>query len=87
MVASRTRGQTDTIVDGVNGVYVPPGDPEALRETISRLLAAPEERARIGRAAREYVESDAGLDAYVEHLARAVREGHAARFGHHVSDR
>ena len=27
VVASRTSGQTDTIVDGVNGVYVPPGDP------------------------------------------------------------
>jgi hypothetical protein len=23
----RTRGQTDTLVDGVNGIYVPPGDP------------------------------------------------------------
>ena len=26
-------GQTDTIVDGVTGVYVPPGDPKALRGT------------------------------------------------------
>lgn len=81
VIATRTRGQTDTIVDGVTGLYVPPSDPVALREAIERLLAAPDDARRIGRAAREFVEQHAGLDLFVERVAAAVREGHATRFG------
>ncbi|HMI94342.1 MAG TPA: glycosyltransferase family 4 protein [Polyangiales bacterium] len=81
VIASRTRGQTDTIIDNVNGVYVPPGDAGALRATIQRLLASPEERARLGRAARAYVEKEAGLDLFVDKITETVREAHQARFG------
>jgi glycosyltransferase involved in cell wall biosynthesis len=81
VIATRTRGQTDTIVDNVNGVYVPPGDAGALRAAIQRLLASPEDRVRLGRAARAYVEKEAGLDLFVDKIAQTVREGHAARFG------
>ena len=81
LIVTKTRGQTDTIVDGVNGVYVPPGDAGALRATIQRLLANPEERARLGRAARAYVEKEAGLDLFVRRITDTVREAHAARFG------
>jgi glycosyltransferase involved in cell wall biosynthesis len=81
VVATRTRGQTDTIVDDVTGVYVPPGDAAALRATIQRLLANPAEIARIGSAARAYVEQRAGLDLFVRRVAQAVHAGHASRFG------
>ncbi|HEX3850100.1 MAG TPA: glycosyltransferase, partial [Polyangiaceae bacterium] len=73
--------QTDTIVDGVTGVYVPPGDPAALRAAIERMLAQPEEAKRIGQAARRFMEQEAGLDVFVERVSSAVRAGHAARFG------
>jgi glycosyltransferase involved in cell wall biosynthesis len=79
VIATRTRGQTDTIVDGVTGVYVPPGDHEALRAAIRRLLARPEDGARMGQAARRFIEDHAGLDRFVDRLAEAVRAGHAAR--------
>ncbi len=82
VIASRTRGQTDTIVDGVTGVYVPPGDPHALRRAITGLLADPAARARIGGAAREFVEREASFDIHLAHLARIVREGHADHVGH-----
>ena len=72
VIASRTRGQTDTIVDGVNGVYVPPGDPGALRSTIERLLGAPEEAARIGAEARRFIEREASTARFVERVAAAV---------------
>ncbi len=55
VIATRTRGQVDTIVDGVTGVYVPPGDPAALREAIQSLLADSERAQRIGAAARRFV--------------------------------
>jgi glycosyltransferase involved in cell wall biosynthesis len=81
VIASKTHGQTDTIIDGVTGVYVPPGDSGALRRAIERLLAHPEDAARIGSAARKFIEERASLDLFVERLATTVRAGHAARFG------
>jgi glycosyltransferase involved in cell wall biosynthesis len=81
VIATRTRGQIDTIIDNVTGVYVPPNDPEALRAAIERLLRSPEERARIGKAARAFIEREAGLDRFVDRVARTVRESHVARFG------
>ncbi len=81
VIATKTEGQTDTIVDGVTGIYVPPGDPAALRTAIERMLAQPEEARRIGQAARRFMEQEAGLDVFVERVSAAVRAGHAARFG------
>ena len=81
VIVTRTRGQTDTIVDNETGVYVPPGDAPALRAAIERMLANPAERDRIGRNARAYVEREAGLDLFVRRIVESMREGHAARFG------
>jgi glycosyltransferase involved in cell wall biosynthesis len=53
VVASRLAGIPDVIVDGVNGLLVPPGDPAALRAALHRLLADQGLRARLGAAARE----------------------------------
>ena len=81
VIATRTHGQTDTIVDGVTGLYVPPGDPIALRQAIERMLANPEQAAGMGRAARKFIEERASLDLFVERIVAAIRAGHAARFG------
>jgi len=80
VVATKTHGQTDTIVDGVTGVYVPPGDPQALRQAIQRLLEAPAKIAEMGAAARRFIEQQAGLDLFVTKVADAVNVGHATRF-------
>lgn len=80
VIATRTRGQTDTIVDGVNGAYVPPADPLALRAAIEKYVNAPDEAKRLGAAARKFVEENASLDLFVEKVAAAVREGHSSRF-------
>jgi glycosyltransferase involved in cell wall biosynthesis len=81
VIATRTHGQTDTIVDGVTGVYVPPGDAQALRAAIQRMLADREGAQRMGQAARRFIEENAGLDRFVERLAEATRTGHRRRFG------
>ncbi len=79
IIVTKTHGQTDTIVDGETGVYVPPGDPLALRAAIERLLKQPEEARRIGEAARRYVEARAGLDLFVEKVVDAIKGGYEAR--------
>jgi len=78
VITTRTRGQTDTIQDGVTGIYVPPGDPDALRAALQRLLSHPEEAQRIGAAARRFVETEANLDRFVERVACAVRDACSA---------
>ena len=81
LIVTRTRGQTDTIVDGETGLYVPPGDPAALRAAIERLRRAPEEAARLGGNARRYIEQHAGLDLFTRTLQQALVDAHSARFG------
>lgn len=81
VIATRTFGQTDTIVDGVTGIYVSPSDPRGLRDAIQRMIADPEGARRMGQAARKFIEENASLDLFVQRVADAVAKGHAGRFG------
>jgi glycosyltransferase involved in cell wall biosynthesis len=72
IVCTSTPGQTDTLVDGETGVYVPAGDAAAMRRAIEDLLADPAEAARLGANARRWVEEHASLDAYVRRLGALV---------------
>jgi glycosyltransferase involved in cell wall biosynthesis len=78
-IVSRTRGQRDVIQHGVNGIYVPPGDPAALRRAIVDLLASPERAARLGAQARRTIESEMSLDLWADRIARVVRRVAAGR--------
>lgn len=73
VIVTRTEGQRDVIQDGVNGVYVPPADPVALRAAIQRLLDHPEEAARIGANARHTIEQHMSLESWIERIARVLR--------------
>src|SRR5215211_6357455 len=53
IVASRTGGIPDVIEDGVNGMLVPPGDPEALARAIDRLLADRDLARRLSEEAQQ----------------------------------
>lgn len=70
MVVSRARGQVDLVREGETGLSVPPGDPRALRGAIERLLADPEEAARMGKAGRALAETRLSLDRWVSTVAR-----------------
>lgn len=62
------------------GLYVPPGDPAALRAAIRYLLDRPEEAARMGAAGRRVVERWMSLDHFVARVVAAVR-GQETRAG------
>jgi len=74
VIVSRTSGQTDTIVDGETGIYVPPSDAVALRQAIEYLLRNPQERARLGRNARRAIEEQFSLDHFVARI-KALADG------------
>jgi glycosyltransferase involved in cell wall biosynthesis len=72
VICSRTAGQTDVLVEQQTGLYVPPGDPDALRAAIERLWSDPAEAQRMGYAGRERVEREMNLDHYVARLSEIV---------------
>lgn len=53
VVASAVGGLTDTVVDGVTGVHVPPRNSDALGRALHRLLAQPVQREQFGHAGRD----------------------------------
>ncbi|MGD9737114.1 MAG: glycosyltransferase family 4 protein [Solirubrobacterales bacterium] len=53
IVATRAGGIPELVEDGVTGLLVEPGDPEALAAALDRLAADPELRRRLAAAARE----------------------------------
>jgi glycosyltransferase involved in cell wall biosynthesis len=55
VVASAVGGIPDVVEDGVTGLLVEPGDVDGLRAALQRLLADPQLRRRLGRAARARV--------------------------------
>lgn len=73
IVCTRTTGQTDTILEGETGRYVPVGDAAALRAAIDDLLADRTEAARLGAAGRRWVCDHADVEGYARDLAGLVR--------------
>ena len=55
LIASDIGGLSDIVVDEQTGLLVPPGDHQALRVAMQRLLAEPELRKRMGETARQRV--------------------------------
>lgn len=79
VICTRTRGQTDVVVDGVNGLYVPPGDSGALREAIEKLLDQPALALEMGQAGRDFVERECDINVYAHRLADAVASARGER--------
>lgn len=68
VVATGVGGVPEAVIDGETGALVPPGDPQALAETVGRLLDAPGLRATWGRAGRRRVVEELSTDRMLETL-------------------
>jgi glycosyltransferase involved in cell wall biosynthesis len=55
IVTTDVPGCRDVVTDGVNGLLVPPNDPEKLASAIERLASDPVLRAHMGAAGRQRV--------------------------------
>jgi glycosyltransferase involved in cell wall biosynthesis len=73
IVCSATPGQTDVVVEGETGLYVPPEDAVALREAIVKLLDDPNEATRMGKNGRKRIVDYMSLERYVERLNKYVQ--------------
>jgi glycosyltransferase involved in cell wall biosynthesis len=79
VIVTRTRGYVGILEDGVQGIFVAPHDPRALRNAIEHLHDRPDEAARMGRAGRELVERRFRVDDYIDRLAQLVQGENAPR--------
>ncbi len=66
-------------VDGETGLVVPPADPAALAGAIARLLADPERRREMGRAARTRASARFSAETMVENVLDVYRQAVAGR--------
>ena len=82
VICSRTPGQTDVIVEGETGLYVPPGDVAALRSAIVHLLEHPDAAHRMGVSGRKRIEQFMSLSHYVQRLGQVVL--HIEKAHHHT---
>lgn len=78
VVATAVTGTRDTVVDGVHGYLVPPGDATALADRILTLVASPDLREAMGRAGRQLVERRFRAEQMVAKTAALYRELAAA---------
>jgi colanic acid/amylovoran biosynthesis glycosyltransferase len=62
VVATDCGGVSEAITDGVEGILVPPRDPEALADGVLRLWKEPALRARMGKAGRQRVLGELTLE-------------------------
>lgn len=72
VICTRTEGQTDVIQEGVTGLYVPLGDPLAMREAIKSLWNDPDRCKEMGRAARAYIEKHHNMEQFVAAIKNEV---------------
>jgi len=73
VVASRISGIPELVEDGVSGILVPPGDPDAIAAALEHLATRPERRAHMGAKAREQIQEFYDLTQNSRVLAQRIQ--------------
>jgi len=74
IICSRTAGQVDLVQEGKTGIYVPPGDPRALRNAIQHLWDNPDVARKMGLEARNFIDSYYSIDGFVNSIRQVVQD-------------
>ena len=73
VIAMRSGGAPEVVVDGVTGVVVPPDDDRALATAIDRILGDDDGRRAMGAAARRHAEADHDIRAQADRIVEIYR--------------
>jgi starch synthase len=74
VVGSRTGGIPEVVAEGVTGLLVPPGDPEALAAALNVLLRDPDRAQAMGQAGRKRAVAEFGWPAIAARTADLYAE-------------
>jgi glycosyltransferase involved in cell wall biosynthesis len=81
VVTTRIMGIPELVEDGVHGLLVPPGRVDRLTDALERLIRSPDERRRMGRAARWKVEQDYDVARSAVRMRQVLEDELGLRFG------
>ncbi|NIP94031.1 MAG: glycosyltransferase family 4 protein, partial [Akkermansiaceae bacterium] len=85
IVASDVGGTGHAILNGQTGLLYDPDDPNALTESLRRVIQDPELRSVLGHSAREFVHSHYSMEAMIRGHAELYTRLHAGtRGGEHT---
>jgi glycosyltransferase involved in cell wall biosynthesis len=73
LVVTDAGGNAEAVLDGINGLVVPPRDPAALATAMLRIVEDPTLAARFGIASRQRVEAEYSLAGCLEKYERLYR--------------
>jgi len=74
IIATRTKMTESYIIDGVNGILVPPRDPHALKVAIADLLKDEIKREKLGKKARVLAEEHYNTETFASNLAEYFKK-------------
>jgi glycosyltransferase involved in cell wall biosynthesis len=72
IICSRIQGQIEFLEEGVTGIFVPPGDAQALREAIEYLWNHPDVAEQMGMEGRRRAEEIFALTQFVANVRQIV---------------
>ena len=78
VVSSRIMGIPELIEDGVSGRLIAPGNLEELTAVLEQLATDPDQRRRLGRAGRQKVVEQYGIEGSAEQLQELFSQQIAA---------
>jgi len=73
VVASDCGGMSEAIEDGIDGLLLPPRDPHAIADAVEKLADDESLRCRLGRAARERVLREFGIEGQITAFDHSLR--------------
>ena len=72
MIAGRSGGVADAVIDGETGLLVPPDSQETLAESVCQVLTHKEYAERLGQQGRERAIREFSWDAIADHVDRIM---------------
>ncbi|MFX1552331.1 MAG: glycosyltransferase [Promethearchaeota archaeon] len=74
VISTNVGGIPEVVLDGVTGILVPPGNPNALSRALMMLLDDPSQRESMGREGRKRVEEHFTLQGHVQRIQEIYRD-------------
>jgi glycosyltransferase involved in cell wall biosynthesis len=74
VITTMCTGSRDSVIPEVTGLLIPPGYPEAISESVLKLLGDPDRRGLMGSAARAWI-----LEHYVDELVLGLAAAYYSR--------
>ena len=79
VIATSIGGSLEQVVDGVTGLFVPPGDTIALAAAVSQLAGDRKARERMGKAAVDRIAKQFSLEETISKIETLFEEAAPAR--------